>query len=90
MAEEKVEAPERIWLPRATLDHGGGSIYIGQAWDDNDTEYVRVDHASNTRQRAERAVAKIVTLLIGHEADHPLGGYPRQSMADIIAAEFEK
>lgn len=58
MDKEKVETPKQIWIPQSALMNGGGSIYIGQAWDDNDTEYVRVDHAPNTRQRACRACDK--------------------------------
>lgn len=86
MAEEKVEAPKRIWIPRATLDHGGGSIYIGQAWDDNDTEYVRVDHAPNTRQRAERAAQRIQSEVLNQR----LGLKLHELVINIIAAEFDK
>lgn len=89
MVEEKIEVPERVYLSRfwqSYIEHNC-QFRFEQKFKD-DILYVRSD-TPNTRQRAERAVAKIVALLIDHERNHPFGGYPRQSMTDIIAAEFE-
>lgn len=43
MAEN--DAPERIWVPLAALQHGGGAIY-SKRWSESDVEFTRADLAA--------------------------------------------
>lgn len=102
MAEEKVEAPEQIWLTEPYYDPLRSALRIvhEQPPPIGRIKYHRFRHrpdcpeilsmaidactcnAPNTRQRTERAAAKIADAFgLNHQ---------RQSLADIIAAEFEK
>lgn len=104
MDEEKIEAPERIWVD---VREDGGSDYdpgcnaqwiSAGSWkpaDDGENEsdwalYVRAGTPANTRQRAERAVEKLQSYVREHFSVAIVNRMNTERMTDIIAAEFEK